>query len=319
MYRTILVPLDGSPLGEKALPLATKLAQTIGAKLVLIRSAWVPRLSDIAPEDTELHVVRDAEDYLSDIAFKLLAQGMTVETGVPFAPANEGILMEIELRKADLVVMSTHGRSGISRLIYGSVAEAVLAHSPVPVMLIHVAKGDIAVAPIPAKPKVLLPLDGSECAESAIPYATALVEALDGSLVLLRVVVPPAQWVDTTLTIPYPTEEIINREIEETREYLNAKIEQLQAEGLMARSVIEVGHAPDTILNVCDKENIDVVVMATHGRTGFSKALFGSVALSVLHQGYRPLLVVRPQIQPKKSEQPTPDEKAEPMPVLFHA
>ena len=116
MLRTILVPLDGSQLSEQALPIAGPLAATMGARLLLVRAAWVPHLADLSPEDAEIHSIEVAEDYLAAVKARLEADGLVVDTAIPFAPAGEGILIEIDLHRPDLVVMSTHGRSGISRL-----------------------------------------------------------------------------------------------------------------------------------------------------------------------------------------------------------
>ncbi|MCW5850536.1 MAG: universal stress protein [Anaerolineae bacterium] len=310
MYHTILVPLDGSNLSERALPLATAFAKASDAQLVLVRSVWVPRLSDITPEEEEVKAVDEAEEYLADLAFKLGAQGLQVQTAVPYAPAAEGILMEIELRHADLVVMSTHGRSGLSRLIYGSVAEAILAHSPTPVLLVRVTKDEAAQTSLPDDPQILVPLDGSEFAEVALPYASELARALNGTLVLLRAVVPPPQWVDTVMTVPYPTEEVIVRGEEDARAYLHDLAEHLKADGLRVKMAVEVGHADEVILRL-EKGPIQLVVMATHGRTGLAQAVFGSVAVSVMHRGNLPLLIVRPKgmtppVGAKASEEPTP-------------
>lgn len=294
MYHTILVPLDGSTLSEKALPLATAFARASNAQLVLVRSVWAPRLSDITPEEEEVKAVEEAEQYLADLAFKLGAQGLQVETAVPYAPPGEGILMEIELRHADLVVMSTHGRSGLSRLIYGSVAEAILAHSPAPILLVRVTKDEVAQTMLPEDPQILVPLDGSDFAEAALPYAAELARSLKGTLVLLRAVVPPPQWVDTVMTVPYPTEEVIVRGEEDARAYLHDLAEEMKADGLRVKMAVEVGHADEVILRL-EKGPIHLVVMATHGRTGLAQAVFGSVAVSVMHRGDLPLLIVRPK------------------------
>lgn len=310
MYHTILVPLDGSKLSEKALPLATAFATASNAQLLLVRSVWVPRLSDITPEEEEVKAVGEAEEYLADLAFKLEAQGLQVQTAVPYAPAAEGILMEIELRHADLVVMTTHGRSGISRLIYGSVAESILAHSPVPILLVRVTKDEVAQTTLPEDPQILVPLDGSNFAEAALPYAAELARVLNGTLVLLRAVVPPPQWVDTVMTVPYPTEEVIARGEEDARAYLHDLAEELKADGMRVKMAVEVGHADEVILRL-EKGPIHLVVMATHGRTGFAQAVFGSVAVSVMHRGDLPLLIVRPKGMPapvveREGEQQTP-------------
>ncbi len=295
MYRTILVPLDGSELSEQALPMAVNLSRQTSAKLFLVRSAWIHRIADVTPAETEIRAVKEAEDYLATIATRLSAEGLVVDTGVPFAPAAEGILMEADLRHADLIVMSTHGRSGFSRMMYGSVAEAVLAHSHVPILLVRVTKERGGGEALPAQPDILVPLDGSPFAETALPFAQEMAHALNGRLVLMRVIVPPPQWVDPMVVVPYPNDEIVARDEQDATAYLANLKEQLEAEDYRVETVIKIGPASDTILQECQDQPIKLVVIATHGRTGFARALFGSVAISVLHHGDLPLLLVRPK------------------------
>ncbi|HMD88890.1 MAG TPA: universal stress protein [Anaerolineaceae bacterium] len=167
MIRTILVPLDGSEFSERALPVGIELATALNARVVLVSVAGSesaiplkltpedrreiseqyadveeeeevlstePRMVERAQE--QIRAVDEAEEYLASIAAKLSDTGVQIEVAAPYGPAVEGILSEIDLRSADLVVMCTHGRSGLNRLISGSVASAVLAHSPVPVLMV---------------------------------------------------------------------------------------------------------------------------------------------------------------------------------------
>lgn len=294
MYRTVLVPLDGSPLSERALPLAATLARRANARLVLVRAAWVPHIMDLESVQAEVKCVKDAEDYLAAIAAPLIRSGLTVETGVPFAAAGEGILMEANLRQADIIIMSTHGRSGLSRLIYGSVAEAVLTDSPVPVLLIHattdnpVTLGDIE------QPEILVPLDGSPFSESVLPHAKEMARLFHGALVLLRVVVRPPQWIDPMVVAPYPTEEAVAHADEEAHTYLVRLKTQLEAEGCAVRMRVANNGAADAILDSCCGSNVRLVVMATHCRHGLGRVMFGSVAMAVLHHARLPILLVHP-------------------------
>jgi len=137
MYRTIAVPLDGSPFSERALPMAASLAHTAKAGVVLIRAVSVTPVSGEDKAEAEHKAISSAGAYLDAIAQRLAKQGVEAKCAVPSAHARQGIVLEATARHADLVVMCTHGRSGLGRWIFGSVAEAVLAHSPVPVLLVH--------------------------------------------------------------------------------------------------------------------------------------------------------------------------------------
>jgi nucleotide-binding universal stress UspA family protein len=167
MIRTILVPLDGSELSERALPVGSELARALGCRLVVVcvagtgsaldrrfkeedRQAVAERYADVKEEDHLLSVdpqmvehtqgqvreVAEAEAYTASVAARLTGQGLRAEAAVPYGDPADGILTEIDLHAADLVVMSTHGRSGLSRLLGGSVAQAVLGRSPVPILLV---------------------------------------------------------------------------------------------------------------------------------------------------------------------------------------
>lgn len=167
MIRTILIPLDGSEFSERALPVGLELAGALKAALVLVcvagsESALPRGLTDedrraiseqnahvkeeehllstdpgmVRRAQAQVRAVAEAEHYLECTASRLADSGIQVVVAVPYGEATEGILTEIDLRQADLVVMCTHGRSGLNQLMAGSVAAAVLAHSPVPVLLV---------------------------------------------------------------------------------------------------------------------------------------------------------------------------------------
>ena len=134
----ILVPLDGSALAESAIAKAMDLARG-GSTLMLLRAAEAHTLPGVDPTEAQVEVVREAEEYLANVAARLKEQGIdSVETSVWYGPAASAIVDAARLRKADLIVMSTHGRSGLGRLILGSVAESVLRGTTTPILLLRV-------------------------------------------------------------------------------------------------------------------------------------------------------------------------------------
>ncbi len=136
--RTILVPLDGSSLAAAAIDTAIDLAAGSPVTLVLIRAAEAHTLPGADPTDEQVQVVREAEEYLASLRESLARRGITnVETSVWYGPAAAAILEGAQFKKADLIVMSSHGRSGLSRLILGSVAEAVLRNTSAPVCIVR--------------------------------------------------------------------------------------------------------------------------------------------------------------------------------------
>lgn len=142
MYKTILVPLDGSPLAEAVLPHAKALAKSEGAQLIILRVAADPgaefAFSDPAiANDMVQQMESETSKYMADLSASLMAEGFNAQTMVREGPIAETILAVAEETKADVIAMSTHGRSGMRRWLMGSVADRVVNHSHVPVMLIR--------------------------------------------------------------------------------------------------------------------------------------------------------------------------------------
>ncbi len=146
---TILVPLDGSPLAETALPPALELARDHPtARLILLRAAEASTLPGVDPTEVQVRVVREAEEYLDRIAARLADQGAkNVATSVWYGQAASAIVEAAEVNKASLIVMSSHGRSGLGRLIFGSVAESVLRGTRTPILLLRPAGAPLATPP----------------------------------------------------------------------------------------------------------------------------------------------------------------------------
>lgn len=294
MYKMILVPLDGSELSEQAIPIAAALAKPLDATLVLTQAVYMATLAGATLGDAQVTSMDEVELYLKTKAAPLIEDGLKVEVGVPYAPPVEGILDEINLRGADLVVMTTHGRSGLGRLIYGSVAEAVLHHSPVPVLLIRAGAKDM-VAPLSRPhPVFLVPLDGSSFAEEALPHAMAFAQAFQGEMALMHVYEPPILTEEDILTKADKVGRQLTKEQEEIEAYIAGLAHNMRQMGLNVRTDLRSGDIVQSILEEEYSADAAMVIMATHGRTGLRRALFGSVALDVLRRGGLPMLLIRP-------------------------
>jgi nucleotide-binding universal stress UspA family protein len=135
---TILVPVDGSALAEVALPRALELAEVSGARMLLLRAAQAHTLPGVDPIEAQVKVVREAEAYLADVKERLTGRGgVKVETSVWYGPAAYAIVEAARRYKVDQIVMTTHGRSGLGRLLLGSVAESVLRGTATPILLLR--------------------------------------------------------------------------------------------------------------------------------------------------------------------------------------
>lgn len=296
MYRAILVPLDGSALAERALPYAEALAQVSGAHLVLMRAAHTRAfpLGDIT--ETQIAAMKEVEDYLEAQRQAFAERNVVVETAAPYGDPATWIVEEVPTRDIDVIVMATHGRSGLNHLTHGSVAESVLARSPVPVLLVRA--WEAAQVPPATLPRILVPLDGSEFAEAALPAAHQLAAATKADVILATAVIPPVYPVLSEYgdVLRYVDQEIdAQRAIAAT--YLDGVADRYAAEygAPRPRTAIEIGDPAVTMARLALDERADYLVMATHGRTGLTRALFGSVTGRVLRNGSTPLLLVSPR------------------------
>jgi nucleotide-binding universal stress UspA family protein len=146
-FEKILVPLDGSALAETAIPTAVQLAKAQRGTVVLMRAAAAPWLAGEAVVDAQVAIVREAEEYLGALADRLRADGSgEVDTSVWYGAPATSIVDAAKSQRADLIVMTSHGRSGLGRLILGSVAESVLRGTMTPILLVR-ASGAAVLAP----------------------------------------------------------------------------------------------------------------------------------------------------------------------------
>jgi nucleotide-binding universal stress UspA family protein len=240
--------------------------------------------------------VDEANEYLTEVARKLATRA-PVATSVPYGHAAEKILESVQQFEGDAIVMTTHGRTGLAHLMRGSVAEAVLAQSQVPVLLLHTRAGEAAAAPfdLPSA-RILVPLDSSPFSETAVPVATSLLGTA-GELVLLMVVEPPehVQRADSGQVIAY-----IDQQASDIRQAGLSYLQRI-ARSITARNAdlhvtgdIRFGGPAEGILMAEAERAVDLVIMATHGLTGVRRGFTGSVAGEVVRDGYTPVLLVPP-------------------------
>ena len=137
MYKSILVPLDGSKLAERILPEIEKMASCMRASIILLRVCRAHVFPGKDPTDAEVEVIRNAEEYLVSVAAALTAKGFDAQVHVRYGDVAEEILSHSRRNEIDLISMSTHGRSGLGRWLLGSVAEKIVRHSEKPVLLLR--------------------------------------------------------------------------------------------------------------------------------------------------------------------------------------
>lgn len=290
MFARLLVPLDGTPEAEGALPLAHALAAATGARVTLLRVIPAGHCAD------DPRFVR-ARGELAEIATRLAGAEWHVETAVVRAlhggDVAEDILREIQLRGSDLVVMTTHGRSGLALMAHGSVAEALLARSPAPVLLQRTWNGERPVRLAP----ILAPVDGTPAGGAALGAAATLARATGAEIFLLRAVVPEVRGGEDAIRGTYagrPVELHYDRQaLADAQRYVDRLAERLRARGIAAQGRALFGPVTELILEMAEQIDSGLIAMSTRAITGPARAVLGSVADAVIRQSGRPVLLVR--------------------------
>jgi nucleotide-binding universal stress UspA family protein len=296
IFRTILVPLDGSRLSEQALPLAQRLAAATGAALQLVRvhvnpTAWEVYTDAVAGGSAPIPDTTSEEAaYLDERAAQARAAGLEVTTSLL-----EGRVAPAIARRAravaDLVIMTTHGRGPLSRFWLGSVADELMRTLDRPILLIRPTIEALAVAGSPPYRRILIPLDASEGSAVAIEAAIALGSA-ETEYVLLHVVDVPVPALGVPIPMGAEAEPAGARE-STVAERLEGIAAGLRARDLKARTRVEFGvGAAKGILDAAEREAPDLIVMATHGPGRVERMLLGSVADKIVRASEEPVLVV---------------------------
>jgi nucleotide-binding universal stress UspA family protein len=299
MTDRILVPLDGSVRAEQILVQVARLLRREDAEVVLLSVAETPPTTDPDAHGDPVESVGQAmAAYLAATSSALAEQGVRVRslarTG---SPAGE-IVRAAEEENATLIAISTHGRSGVSRWLLGSVAEKVVRAAPVPVLLMRSFHHGPRGIPLPAGRgeipfrRLLLPVDGSEASLQAVPAAAAFGRLFASEIDVLCVEDPPRPLLGVKLPpvsrrAPGPgaaTEAAVERALDRLRSH--------DVPGSL-HGVSAVGDPGELILSTAEARRSDLIVMASHGRSGVARWALGSVTERVLRHGTLPLLIVR--------------------------
>lgn len=291
----ILLPLDGSELSEAAIPWLELLARAENSQVRLLRT-YFP--SEVLPEMSmqpwreaarQTHDAEVAREYVE--AKKQQLSGLKVEADTVCGKPSEAILEAAD--QADLVLMASHGRGGFSRFLMGSVATKVMRACHRPLMV--VGARSLEDARQPKLERILVPLDGSSTAELALPMAQRLARTHGSELLLFRCLVIAG------LTVHSDEVERASRwELRAAQKYLQ-EVQDGLPDDIKTRTLVSDTAAPLGIVEALSHEQIDLVVMSSHGRSGFTRWLLGSVTESVLQRAGCPVLVVREPAAPDAS------------------
>ncbi|MEX0805127.1 MAG: universal stress protein [Candidatus Binatia bacterium] len=298
MYTRLLIPLDGSKTAEAVLPYGRTLAETLEIPVELLgvvdMGALAAQISHGSARYFETIIaasVRSSEEYLKRIAktFPGHEVNCTVEKGKA-----EEVIIEKTGSDATLTAMATHGRSGINRLLLGSVAEKVLRGSTHPLLLIRASEEAKSEGEAALK-SVIVPLDGSELAENVLPPVMELAKALKLEVLLLRAYqIPINAYAGMEDYYPVHYEEIGAALRGEAQSYLENKVGELQRKGIEKVSfAISEGSGADNIVALGRRTPDHLIAMCTHGRSGVKRWVLGSVTEKVVRLSGDPVLIVR--------------------------
>lgn len=334
MLQRILVPLDGSPRAEQAIPVAASIAKNTGGTVLLLYvttlstpyGPYIGQTISFTEEIRELDVA-NANSYLEQIAHSDQLDGVKTHTEVLTGTPALVILSYAQSHQADLIVLCSHGYTGLKRWALGSVAQKITRNSSVPVLVLRTDRSDISLqhAEGARSVRALVALDGSALAEATMVPTAYLVAALTtalqhGLLHLIRVIKPTSEREERK----YQAYDINIREYyrREAETYLSTASDTLSRElpeelGVqITSSVVEAEDVAETLIHIAETgedtgssqvKGYDLLAIATHGRSGIQRWLVGSIAERVLDGSRLPLLIVRP---PQVISTSSPEDEA---------
>lgn len=301
MYNKIMVPTDGSGFDREAIRVALRIADKSGAKVRLVRVVSSAKLletgapfagmeADETPRDdrntaqTELDALAAECRSTShaDIAVDLL-DGPIAERLEGYAQGN----------KFDLIVISSHGRGGMSRLSLGSVTDSLIRHTQVPVLVVRSVPSYLSPRASDAFRRIIVPLDGSTLAEQILPRVRSLAKLEQSDVTLLHVLSPQNQLHEEGVDL---TPSWWNRHFAVSNTYLAGIEAKMRREGLPVTTEVVVGEdVPRAIREYASRQRADLIAIATHGRGGLARMLRGSVADEVTRSSRSSMLVLHPE------------------------
>jgi nucleotide-binding universal stress UspA family protein len=299
MYRVIMVPTDGSGFDREAIRVALKIADRSAARVRLVRVLPTGTFFGVADEGLPLplDVSRSERDSALSELYSLAAECRATSKAEILVDLHAGPISDVLQGHArrngvDLIVMSTHGRSGISRLSLGSVTDSLIRHTTIPVLVVKPSTSYLNPQIVEGFKRIIVPLDGSVLAEQILPRVVALAKLEDAEVTLLNVLIPHS----------YSQKEIVDpvmpwwdKDVATAQSYLFRIAAGLRGAGVSVTSDIVIAeNVANAIRDFASREKADLIAIATHGRGGLSRMLRGSVADAIMHSGRMSMLVLKP-------------------------
>ena len=303
----VMVPLDGSALSEQAVPLAVSLAQRIKRGLLLVQVVPRPSLSYIpGSEVTPLELVQafreSSESYLRQVKEQLEGTEVPISISIIEGDAGQAIADLANNQQPSYIVMSTHGRSGLSRWALGSVADRVLHLTTRPLILMRPRESesdDLRATPLlkahllddlPEVKRIVVPLDDSLLAKQVLPHVKILARLYNAEIVLFHALTAPPPTLVGAWNSKNHWDQTMHDEVEA---HLKRIVLGLQMDGYRARFTIGLTPVAEAILAYAAGIDADMIAMTTHARAGLSRLILGSVTDKVVQGGGLPILITK--------------------------
>jgi nucleotide-binding universal stress UspA family protein len=315
MYNVIMVPTDGSGFDREAIRVALRIAEQSGAKVRLVRVLATGSFFGMAAtaEGTAIaaEVVHSERDRALSELYALAAEcratsDAEITVDLHAGPIGDVLQGYARRNEVDLIVISTHGRSGISRLSLGSVTDSLIRHTTIPVLVVKPPTSYLNPQVIEAFKRIVVPLDGSTLAEQILPRVLSLAKLEGAEIILLNVLIPQS----------YSQKEIVDpklpwwdKDISHAQAYLLRVAARLRRNGVAVVTDIVIGeNVASAIGDFAGRERADLIAIATHGRGGLARMLRGSVADAVMHSSRLSMLVFKPDNVVEKEASPSANE-----------
>ena len=314
MYRVIMVPTDGSGFDREAIRVALRIAERTEAKIQLVRVLANGAFFGMAAADDGISVSAELVGSERDMAlselYALAAECRAISKADITVDLHAGPIADVlrgyaRRHDVDLIVISTHGRSGISRFSLGSVTDSLIRHTTIPVLVVKPPTSYLNPQVSEAFKRIVVPLDGSTLAEQILPRVLTLAKLEDAEITLLNVLVPQSysqkEIVDTNL--PW-----WDKDISLAKAYLFRTAGTLRRNGVAVTTDIVIGeHVANAIGYFASREKADLIAIATHGRGGLARMLHGSVADAIMHSARTSMLVFKPDMAVEMERSPSAD------------
>jgi nucleotide-binding universal stress UspA family protein len=286
MWKKILVPLDGSDLAELALPYAEELATAFKSEIILLHVS----------EPSENHYRHMHELYVGEVADRMKERIRRVTPVVVSGKPADEIINYADKNKVGLIIMTSHGRTGIMSWATGSIASKLLQAANVPLLLVRAAKPKRKVTREVLLNRILLPLDGSEAGEAAVAYVGELMSRLESEVTLFGVI-SSGQHIRSVGGLDYINypEEQMEMFKKEAQEYLDGVYRRLKRRKGSVKVTINVGAGDvgQEILKFAEDNRVNLIAISSHGHSGIERWVFGSIANKVVLNSKAPVLVVK--------------------------